>query len=193
MLGACGQAQPNEGTRDANNGSVSAEPEKLQDMYDIWKTNYFGKGTVTYQINSLELKNNWEEAGISEGELGDDYQLKAGDKVLLISIAVNNIDVPADEHHAQEAYINFKLISSASNEKEHYLSEPSYFNKAFRDEEGNLSEKRYYQYTLLAPGESVDVVLGWVIRSEDIDRLEGNKLYLSEGLSNYMVPISINN
>lgn len=198
MLSACGQAQPNEGTLDINEGTADAvdkpDRQKLQDMYDIIETDFFGEGTVTYQVNSLELKNSWEEAGISEDELCNDYHLKAGDKVLLISIAVNNIDVPLDNDYAQENLISICLeSSSAQNEKDYYFSEPSYFDKAFRDEDGNLSEKRYYQYTLPAPGESVDVVLGWVIFSEDIDRLEANELYLSEGLSNSIVPISINN
>lgn len=217
-LGACGQAQPNAGTRYDSRGPSQIQPgndinsesdggsEKQSELEAgrILETNFSGLGTVTYQVTSVELVESWEAVGISADKLTNERELRTGDRIMLVYLTVKNADVPSDAILAQEASINcFHTVTREQLEEESSTSadglpgpmgpagiEPSYFDNAFY-ENGAPSDKRYFQYELPTAGESIEVVVGWVIPAKEILALENNEMYLQHIVSGELLLIQI--
>jgi hypothetical protein len=203
-LYACQPAQPNDGTRSVNvGGGAIAQPREsaqspgnLDDVAptppsfnsvvegDALETDFFGEGTVTYRVNSSALYNGWYSAGLREEELAQMKSPSADDKVLLVSITVENVSVSADSPRAVAALINCFQIS-LQNPLGHGSIDiaASYFDNPFMSEEGNISEKQYFQYSLPSPGESVEAMLGWVIPGRYASELGMGETYLAHALS----------
>lgn len=203
-LCACQSAQPNEGTRSINvgGGAIAQLRESAPSPGDLdnavptppsfnsvvegnaLETDFFGEGTVTYRINSSALHSDWDSAGLREEELAYMKELGADDKVLLVSIAVENVSVSADSPRAAAALINcFQISLQDSLGDDNIDIAASYFDNPFKSEEGTISEKQYFQYSLPSPGESVEVVLGWAIPARYASELGAGETYLTHTLS----------
>ena len=205
MLCACTQAQPNPGTRfDArgpnedtqeshnSGGETGAESE----VKDSMETDYYGLGTVVYEVASVDLAESWDAASISVEDIINARELGTGDRIVLVSINVSNIDVSPDVTLAKEALINcFRAVTKKELDEDNSYKgangapgpasagiEASYFNNAYR-EDGVLSDNRYFQYELPKPGESVELVLGWIIAFEDMPAFLNNEFFLQHSVS----------
>jgi len=211
MLSACGQVQPNEGTRGTvyidNEGdhtfhSIGAQiPQNTyNDIIDcqeygiegtnVLKTDYYDGGTVSYQVLSLTFFDNWQDAGISEDSLIlNPY--KDGDMIFCIQIRLSNIDVPANYNQGEEGLKNcFRLYCDVQNDAEISDYGPTYINYIVEESYRPPDLQRYsFQHEFPAEGESIDIVFYWVLIKEWISPFMADDIYLLHTFSDSYMPI----
>lgn len=216
MFGACNQVQPNEGARIAlaeskeqsilpSTNEIDAEGKEnrtdhveptptvqlnIPTVQDSTFTASLGFGEVEYTINSLSTYDSWDDAGISEEMLAYQKQLGIGDKILLASITVENISVPSDNQFARDAAINcFNLMSAKELKSDHPVGTvPIYFDNPYY-ENGVISETRYFQYELPSMGNSTNVVLGWILYSDEVESAEEEGVFLLYTISGKIISL----
>jgi hypothetical protein len=175
-----------EGKFQNNNDDVIPVPSQFGAVIqgNTLETDFFGEGTVTYRVNSSWLHSGWDDIGLNEEDRAYVKSTDAGDKVLLVSITAENVNVSVNSPRAKEALANcFQISLKKTLEHGDIDIAATYFDNPFREEDGSISEKQYFRYSLPGLAESVDLLLGWVIPARYADELATEEIYLTHTLS----------
>lgn len=207
-LCACAQSQVNgdrlTGSESPGNSDMSTSGEDTVDESDtilgkyvdadkvFEQDDFFGYGHVNFYVNDIKQADNMSDAGIDEAI----YQLSGSpsyDYYITVSLTIENVDVPVDDESIDESFktplINgFRLHRQVKNDNDSRDYELAYFDLGGV---ANSDAKRYFQYQLPNPGETLDVVIGFGLKDYDLSDIKNNNdsLYLCNEFISGMMAI----
>lgn len=207
-LCACAQSQVNgdrlTGSESSGNSDMSTSDEDTVDESDtilgkyvdadkvFEQDDFFGYGHVNFYVNDIKQADNMSDAGIDEAI----YQLSGSpsyDYYITVSLTIENVDVSVDDESIDESFktplINsFRLHRQAKNDNDSRDYELAYFDLGGA---ANSDAKRYFQYQLPNPGETLDVVIGFGLKDYDLSDIKNNNdsLYLRNEFISGMMAI----
>ena len=207
-LCVCAQSQVNgdrlTGSESPGNSDMSTSGEDTVDESDtilgkyvdadkvFEQDDFFGYGHVNFYVNDIKQADNMSDAGIDEAI----YQLSGSpsyDYYITVSLTIENVDVPVDDESIDESFktplINsFRLHRQVKNDNDSRDYELAYFDLGGV---ANSDAKRYFQYQLPNPGETLDVVIGFGLKDYDLSDIKNNNdsLYLCNEFISGMMAI----
>lgn len=207
-LCSCAQSQVNgdrlTGNENSGNSNLSNSEEDTVDKNDtilgkyvdadkvFEQDDFFGYGHVNFYVNDIKQADNMSDAGIDEAI----YQLSGSpsyDYYITVSLTIENVDVPVDDESIDESFktplINsFRLHRQVKNDNDSRDYELAYFDLGGV---ANSDAKRYFQYQLPNPGETLDVVIGFGLKDYDLSDIKNNNdsLYLCNEFISGMMAI----
>lgn len=207
-LCSCAQSQVNgdrlTGSESPGNSDMSTSGEDTVDESDtilgkyvdadkvFEQDDFFGYGHVNFYVNDIKQADNMSDAGIDEAI----YQLSGSpsyDYYITVSLTIENVDVPVDDESIDESFktplINsFRLHRQVKNDNDSRDYELAYFDLGGV---ANSDAKRYFQYQLPNPGETLDVVIGFGLKDYDLSDIKNNNdsLYLCNEFISGMMAI----
>ncbi len=177
-LCACAPMQPNSSVVPNEEGpapaSSTANQAVEEDSGTVLKTD-FGGGIVAYQIQSIELADSYEAAGIDPSKIAGQQKLQEGEKFLTITFSLENESMDPASLGGDYLVNNFYLATQETVDAHRdgpMFNSAIYFDKAIND------DRRYFTLELPPIGQSTEITLGWALPSSDLQALEGNQLNL---------------